>query len=320
MRGRHHPAGLRRGSRVPGVIRYSPRSIGLNLVKNALAPVVVKLRPGRGTLGMDGNVGAIADTLEWLALPIEKLDVSFAGAQVLELGPGRTPQVCGAVVLAGATGATGIDVVRYLDRESDRVERLAPLLDILSSGRADTWCRATGTEIAQARQRAASFGARWPVSFPTFDGQVVPLPDSSVDLVLSKSALEHVPWWQVESQVADLYRVLRPGGVMVHIIDLRDHLHTKGDDEVIGDWLEALRYPQKLFDAMFSNRSTNINRLRPSEWLDVFAFAGFETEYEERKVFPLPDDFDPSRLQERWQGFARSELDVGYLTVGLRKP
>jgi ubiquinone/menaquinone biosynthesis C-methylase UbiE len=320
MRGRHHPAGFRRGSRVPGVIRYSPRSIGLNLVKNALAPVVVKLRPGRGTLGMDGNVGAIADTLEWLALPIEKLDVSFAGAQVLEVGPGRTPQVCGAAVLAGATSATGIDVVRYLDRESDRAERLAPLLDILASGRADTWCRATATEIGRARRHAASFGARWPVRFPTFDGQVLPLADTSVDVVMSKSALEHVPWRLVEPQLADLYRVLRPGGVMVHIIDLRDHFHMKGDDDVTGDWLEALRYPQRLYDAMFSNRSTNINRLRASEWLDVFTAAGFETEYEERKVFPLPDDFDPSQLQERWQGFARSELDVGYLTVGLRKP
>jgi hypothetical protein len=116
--------------------------VGLNLVKNALAPVVVALRPGHGALGMDGAHGPIANTLEWLALPIEKLDVSFAGAQVLELGPGRTPHVCGAAVLAGAAAAIGIDVVGYLDRESNRAERLAPLLDILSSGRADTWCRA----------------------------------------------------------------------------------------------------------------------------------------------------------------------------------
>jgi SAM-dependent methyltransferase len=302
------------------VVRYSPGSIGLHLVKNALAPVVRTLRPGRGALGMDGAHGPIANTLEWLALPIEKLDVSFMGAQVLELGPGRTPHVCGAAVLAGATAATGVDVVGHLDRESDRAERLAPLLDILSSGRADTWCRATGTDIGQARRRAATFGARWPVSFPTFDGQVLPLPDTSVDLVISKSALEHVPWRQVEPQLGDLYRVLRPGGVMVHIIDLRDHFHMKGDHGVSGDWLEALRYPQKLYDAMFSNRSTNINRLRASEWLDAFADAGFETEYEEREVFPLPDDFDPSQLQARWRGLERSELEVGYLTLGLRKP
>jgi ubiquinone/menaquinone biosynthesis C-methylase UbiE len=171
-----------------------------------------------------------------------------------------------------------------------------------------------------SRRRAASFGARWPVTFSTFDGQVLPLPDTSVDLVISKSALEHVPWRQVEPELADLYRVLRPGGAMVHIIDLRDHFHMKGDDDVTGDWLEALRYPQKLFDAMFSNRSTNINRLRAGEWLDVFAEAGFETEYEERKVFPLPDDFDASQLQPRWRGLDRSELEVGYLTLGLRKP
>jgi SAM-dependent methyltransferase len=302
------------------VIRYSPRSIGLNLVKNALAPVVVKLHPGRGALGMDGAHGPIAKALEWLALPIEELDVSFAGAQVLELGPGRTPHVCGAAVLAGAAAATGLDVIGYLDRDSDRAERLEPLLDILSSGRAETWCRATGTEIGQARRRAASFGARWPVSFTTFDGRVLPLSDTSVDLVISKSALEHVPWRQVEPQLADLYRVLRPGGVMVHIIDLRDHFHMQGDHDVTGDWLEALRYPQKLYDAMFSNRSTNINRLRAGEWLDAFADAGFETEYEDRKVFRLPDDFDPAQLQARWRGLGRSELAVGYLTLGLRKP
>jgi SAM-dependent methyltransferase len=301
------------------VLGHSPRAVSVNLVKNALAPVVVKLHRGRGVLGMDGDHGAVADTLEWLARPIENIAVSFAGIHVLELGPGRTPEVCGVALLAGATAATGIDVVRYIDPGGNRAERLAPVLDILASGRAEAWCRATGTDIERARERAACFGGRWPLRFRTFDGENVPLPDASVDLVISKSVLEHVPDRQVEPQLADLHRVLRPGGVMIHIIDLRDHLHTAGDGGVVGDWLEALRYPPKLFDAMFSNRSTYINRLRAGEWLDVLAAAGFETEYEERKAFPLPDDFDASRLQERWRGLDRDELQIGYLTVGVRK-
>jgi SAM-dependent methyltransferase len=302
------------------VLGHSPRSVGVNLVKNALAPVVLRLHPGRGVLGMDGHPGAIADTLERLARPIEELAVSFAGIHVLELGPGRTPEVCGVALLSGAAAATGVDVVRYIDPGGNRAERLAPVLDILSSGRADTWCRATGTDIEQARQRAASFGGRWPLRFHTYDGQNVPLPDASVDLVISKSVLEHVPARQVAPQLADLHRVLRPGGVMIHIIDLRDHLHLGGPGGVVGDWLEALRYPPKLFDAMFSNRSTYINRLRAGEWLEVIAAAGFETEYEERQAFPLPDDFDASRLQERWRGLDRDELEIGCLTLGVRKP
>ena len=80
---------------------------------------------------------------------------------------------------------------------------------------------------------------------------------------------------------------------MVHIIDLRDHFHMKGDHDVTGDWLEGLRYPAEAVRRDVQQRSTNINRLRASEWLDVFADAGFETEYEERKIFPLPSDFDP---------------------------
>ena len=301
------------------MLGHSPKAVGVNLVKNALAPVVVRLHPGRGVLGMDGDHPAIANTLEWLARPIEKLAVSFAGIHVLELGPGRTPEVCGVALLAGARAATGIDVVRYIDPDSNRSERLAPVLDILSSGRADEWCRATGTDIERARERAASFGGRWPLRFHAFDGQNVPLPDASVDLVISKSVLEHVPDRQVEPQLADLQRVLRPGGVMIHIIDLRDHLHQAGENGVAGDWLEALRYPPKLFDAMFSNRSTYINRLRAGEWLDVLAATGFETEYEERKPFPLPEDFDASRLLERWRGLDRDELEIGCLTLGVRK-
>lgn len=35
-------------------------------------------------------------------------------------------------------------------------------------------------------------------------------------------------------------------------IDLRDHLHVEGDHDVCGDWLEALRYPEWLRNAMTS--------------------------------------------------------------------
>ena len=208
-------------------------------------------------------------------------------------------------------------MVQYIDPGSNRAERLAPVLDILSNGRADT-CVAHRTDIEQARKRSASFGGRWPLRFHTFDGQIVPLPDGSVDLVISKSVLEHVPDRQVASQLADLHRVLRPGGVMIHIIDLHDHLHLAGDDGVVGDWLEALRYPPKLFDTMFSNRSTYINRLRAGEWLDVLAAAGFETEYGAQSL-PAARRFRRVAVARAVAGPRPHELEIGYLTLGVRK-
>lgn len=40
----------------------------------------------------------------------------------------------------------------------------------------------------------------------------LPFPDRSVYLVYSSNVLEHVPWWQTEHAVREVYRVLRRGG------------------------------------------------------------------------------------------------------------
>lgn len=303
---------------MPAMSAFSRRDVALNIAKNSLAPLVQRLRPERRVLGMDGETSAIAETLEWFAGPLQAVDVDLDGAQVLELGPGRTSEICGAFVLAGAASAVGIDVLPYLDPMSNSAERLGPLVDLVGSGQVDGWNKATGTDLESARARAQRYGARWPVRFETFDGQGIPLPDSSVDLVVSKSVLEHVPPQQVGPLLDELKRVLKPGAAMVHVIDLRDHLFVDGDDAVTGDWLTALRYPQRLFTRMFDNRATHINRLRASAWLEALAAAGFTVVHEERRTFPLPADFDAARLQAPWSTLPREELEVGFLTVAAR--
>lgn len=45
------------------------------------------------------------------------------------------------------------------------------------------------------------------------------LPDASFDIVYSISVIEHVPTVQLETVFADMARVLRPGGRMIHLID-----------------------------------------------------------------------------------------------------
>jgi SAM-dependent methyltransferase len=158
-----------------------------------------------------------------------------------------------------------------------------------------------------------------PITFSEFDGTRLPLADGSIDLAVSKSALEHVRLRDVVPLVRDLSRVLAPGGAMVHAIDLRDHNRICGD-EVMGDWLDALRYPRWLFDAMFARRSTSINRLREPEWREIFEAVGFKAVAWERVQYPLPGGFRRDSLRRPWRDYDANSLATGYLHVALHKP
>jgi hypothetical protein len=113
-------------------------------------------------------------------------------------------------------------------------------------------------------------------------------------------------------------RVLRVGGGAVHLIDLRDHMFIDGDD-VCGDWLDALRYPDSLFNAMFSNRSTSINRFRACEWRELFESAGLWVVCLEPLRYALPDHFDRARLAPRWRELPEEELTIGQVMFVVRR-
>ena len=55
------------------------------------------------------------------------------------------------------------------------------------------------------------------------DPYVIPLPDSSQDLVISGQTLEHVEWfWETMRELA---RILRPGGLMFMIVPMKGGVH-----------------------------------------------------------------------------------------------
>ena len=291
-----------------------------NLAKNAAAPVVLPLMRGRGSLGMDGDLDAVVSVLDRLAPGLAAVG-GLTGRSVLELGPGRTPELSAAFLLAGADQALGLDTIVQTPPDAGRRERYARLVQRLGQSDARGFLDAAGSSAESVRRRYAELdGGDWPARFEAFDGSRVPLPDASVDLVFSKSVLEHVPLDGVPALLGELARVVRPGGAMVHVIDLRDHMHVMGDQAVQGDWLDALRYPRWLFEAMFSRRSTAINRLREPEWRERFAAAGFEPVRWQLTRFPLPPGFEPDSLQEPWRGYDQETLGVGWIDAAVRRP
>ena len=297
-----------------------PLSVARNVAKNASAAIGLRGLLRSGAYGMDGDLAAVLDVLDQLAPALAELDLRADGLRVIELGPGRTPELLGALILAGADSGYGLDTRLQLTDLARRSEHYEPLAAALANGQAGAFLASLGATPDSVGRRMETLRAGpWPVEFRRTPGVTIPAADGSVDLLLSKSVLEHVTEDAVPRLVDETYRVLRPGGGAVHMIDLRDHLWIDGDERVTGDWLDALRYSPRSYRLQFSHRSTYINRLREPRWRSEFERAGFAVAGWHATRFPLAAGFDRGALREPWRDLPLDTLEVGFLSVALKR-
>lgn len=168
----------------------------------------------------------------------------FAGKQVIELGPGHTWGVAKKMKEAGAADVSIIDIEKYVP---DTVLQENPWLNYI-----------------------------------IYPGGEMPLPEGGFDLVVSFTVYEHLR--QPETTIRETYRILKKGGVAIHLIDLGDHMHYGLDP---AKQFNCLRFGKKTWELMSMNRSIYVNRLRVSDWRKLHQEAGFTIVQQK----PLIDEF-----------------------------
>jgi SAM-dependent methyltransferase len=207
---------------------------------------------------------------------------------VMEIGPGTGLGSLFCFVASGVQCATGIDIEPLHDPGAAFYRDLH---DYLACVEGFSWWRyfATAQEYPHAyfppcagRPKPEEILARIDYRSPV-SSDSLPFPEGSFDLVYSVAALEHMP--KPAETVAEIARVLRPGGLSVHEIDVKDH--------GTGDLLDFLTWS----DAEYLSRAQPYgegrslagildgswkgevfcNRLRLSDWKDIFDRQGFET-------------------------------------------
>lgn len=222
------------------------------------------------------------------------------GFTCLEVGPGDTLSSCllahvhGAVTchLVDAGAFARADMAPYRRLEAWLGERGHRLPPAACDGDVATMLRALGGDY---RTRGLE--------------SLRDIPDGSVHFVWSQAVLEHIRRRDFLPFMRELRRVLHPGGVCSHTVDLKDHL---------GGALNNLRFSEQTWEAEWMARSGfYTNRIRFGEMCRLFAEAGFAVEIVRRDEWPsLPTP--RGALAAPFAGLDEADLLVRGFQVLLR--
>lgn len=248
-------------------------------------------------------------------------------AAVAELGPGDSIGVGLAALLSGAQTYYAFDAVNYFNstrnvqvfdelvelfckrenipdnREFPEVRPVldsyefpsdaltdAHLRDCLRRERAEA-IREELLDFKRAQPRFIFYAAPW-------DEQTVLRP-SSIDTVYSQAVLEHVN--DLEGTYQSLFKWLKPGGIMSHVIDFRCH----GCAE---QWNGHWSYSDLTWKLIRGKRSWLINRVSHDIHLALLREHGFDVVYELREHATLSSGIDRSRLAPAFRDISDEDL------------
>lgn len=212
------------------------------------------------------------------------------GKRTLEIGTGPIPVLPLLFWLSGHEECTTFDISKLLKPEL--VIEAARQLALLPSAAHGQWQSNKIASDYEAKRRMlgklledranASYLLKCchieykaPVDFSQSN-----LSPESIDIVYSNTVLEHIPEQELHRVFAEAFRLLRPGGCMLHIIDLSDHFsHT---DKAISS-INFLQFSEQSY-SKYQSRFLYQNRLREPFWRPLFINHGFNIAHWQRNV------------------------------------
>ncbi len=110
-----------------------------------------------------------------------------------------------------------------------------------------------------------------------YDGHRIPFGDDSFDVVFSSNVLEHIP--HLEEFQTELHRVLKPGGVAVHIVPSSSWRFWTNITHILKSW----KIPD-IHGEHAANALTEIMVFRKSWWRQLYEKTGWQVV----NVMPCP--------------------------------
>jgi SAM-dependent methyltransferase len=295
----------------PGLVRRHTRHVWKHPIRQVMQNYAMRLAPLRWVARHFHQTGAMDDpdiVVDRAVRVVEAARIGatpVAGARLVEIGPGHSLGVALSLLLAGASHVDAIDTARYVASLPDTQSLIELWRRVTATGLVDS------TDVADPDAELTRAAAR--LEYRVVDGRKNwPFPEQSKDIVYSFSVLEHVR--DLRGLLKESARVLRPGGLSIHTIDLRDHYNLGAGE----NWLEFLEFDDRQWDRMTSARFAWCNRMRAPALRALFAEIFELVEFSE-VASDLPEGFDRRRVAPRFQGFELDELSTSSVSVVGRR-
>lgn len=196
---------------------------------------------------------------------------------LLELGPGRSGGILQFFLYSGSKNAYSVDPFPMLDfkpflffESLKQMNLIGDVFSFLSGGKSLDLIWKEPRELEKGKKYGIANGVL--EHSTNHAGENINLPDSSVDYVYSNAVLEHVI--SPEETLKEIKRVLKPGGITAHQVDLRDHRDFSKPLEFLKyskeDWEKELNEIKK------HDPSNHMNRWRFFDWFSCLKKMDFE--------------------------------------------
>jgi len=257
------------------------------------------------------HAGHMLDALAQAGYTVESL-------RTVEIGAGWTPIAPMLLYLLGQNACDSYDITPHLN--TDLAVRSAKIM----AGQPGLLEEALPWPVSAERLAQLGRVSSLPELLQTIsldyhgpgDARATGLPDNSVDLVFSISTLEHIPPADLQAILREAHRILKPGGIILHLVDLSDH-YAHSDPTI--SHINFLRFSEVQWRS-YNNRFVYQNRLRAPQYCQLVEEAGYELiSYSPRlsqaALQALPDlPIDPAFSQ-----FTPEELCTTTITLLARK-
>ncbi len=227
--------------------------------------------------------------------------------EVLELGTGRFPIVPLYMFLCGAARVVSLDIIGLL-----RDDTVRDTLLMYRSHLAEGHLPEARPERARQLLQAIAAGEcclgmdilpRFHIETVIGDASHTGLPAHTFDLLASNTTLEHIPREMLRAILAHFGDLARPGAMMSHFIDMRDH-YAEWDHSITV--YNFLRYSQADW-RWFNNSLLYQNRLRISDYRSLHAQAGWDMVWEEADPGSA-SELDRVPLASEFRRYAEEDL------------
>lgn len=219
---------------------------------------------------------------------------------VLEIGPGDS---LFSALIAHALGASStwlVDAGAYAERDTLAYCNLA---ELLREKGADILFDVNSMQLSEILKLC---GAKYLTQGVE---SLAEIPNASVDYCFSNAVLEHVPKTDFSVMIGEMARLMKPAGVIVHRVDLKDHL---------GGGLNNLRFNESRWEsALFRNSGFYTNRIRFNEMVTSFENAGFTCNVQRTERWPrLP--LPRHKMNESFQKLPDEDLLVSGFDIVMQ--